>query len=63
MKDCKTCKTCERRDKVLDECQVFKTKPKKCWAWTDDPKWLTKAMKDVRKYRKYKNGDIAQYWR
>ncbi len=59
----KDCKTCERRNKEFGGCLVFKTKLKKCWAWTDDPKWLTKVMEDVKKYRQYKDDHIKPYWR
>lgn len=59
----KDCKTCERRDKHKDgECLVFRSKPKQCWAWTDDTKWAVKVMKDVKRYREYKNGFIKPYW-
>lgn len=58
MAKCKGCAKLKRNG----DCAVFKEKPKNCWAYTKDPKWLTKVMKDVRNYRKYKKGDIAQYW-
>lgn len=44
------CSTCERRNKKGEGCQVFKTKPKQCWAWTDDKEWSVKVEKDIAKY-------------
>lgn len=44
------CKTCERRKKRGVGCQVFKSKPKACWAWTDDKQWLKKVVAAVTEY-------------
>lgn len=45
----KDCLACERWDGA--QCKVFKEKPEKCWAWTDDPDWEAKVDEAVRKYR------------
>lgn len=44
------CRSCERRYKRKAGCQVFKSKPKQCWAWTDDKNWLKKVTAAVREY-------------
>lgn len=44
------CQTCERRKKRGVGCQVFKSKPKECWAWTDDKDWLKKVKIAVEDY-------------
>ena len=46
------CKTCERRNKISGGCQVFTSKPKNCWAWTDDKEWLEKVNVAVKEYTK-----------
>jgi hypothetical protein len=49
------CNTCERRSKINPKkCDVFLSKPKNCWAWTDDPNWLKKVRKEVKEYTKRK---------
>ena len=45
-----TCETCERRFKKRKGCQVFNSKPKDCWAWTDDKDWAKKVREAVKKY-------------
>ena len=45
------CQTCERRMASNKSCQVLKSKPDNCWAWTDDKEWLEKVNEQVRLYR------------
>ncbi len=53
------CKECERRNKKAGGCQVFKSKPKKCWAFTTDKDWAKKVKAAVDKYKKYGCGGPA----
>lgn len=57
------CKTCKRKDKETGECKAFVTKPANCWAWTDDEHWEEKYLADVRRYVKYMNGEMGEYWK
>lgn len=47
-----SCLGCKRMSKR--GCKVFTEKPKKCWAWTDDPDWEKKVRAAVVEYRKAK---------
>lgn len=58
LKQCKGCK----KAIGLGGCKVFKTKPKKCWAYTRDVNWEAKIRKQIAKYQRYKNREISKYW-
>ena len=55
----RNCENCERRNKHKEGCQVFKKKPKDCWAWASDKDWLKKVNAAVKKYREAGGGEDA----
>lgn len=44
-----SCNTCERRSSL--GCQVFKSKPENCWAYTEDKDWLKKVDEAIKVYK------------
>lgn len=59
----KMCYTCEKFNRRRLRCSVLTETINDCWAYTNDPLWKRKVIKDIKEYQRYKNKEIGPYWR